>query len=121
MVTQFESPTPNYFKPIKRIFNEDDHATFLLIKQEKAGFGDHYRANIRKLWLRFPGEILMHLEWTAGNAKIEGHVHRPASAGKALVGGIPLIRFKSEERLQEILDYCAEIGVFIANPPTYYL
>ena len=41
--------------------------------------------------------------------------------GKALVGGIPLIRFKSEERLQEILDYCAEIGVFIANPPTYYL
>ena len=174
LVTQFESPTPSYFKPIKRIFNEDDHATFLLVEQDKAelvksqaeraglrlafdlpladpprppyithytwnhttlwalkedptityiqaGFGDDYRANIGKLWQRFPGEILMHLEWTAGNAKMEGHVHRPASADKALVGGLPLIRFKSEQRLQEILDYCAEIGVFIANPHTYYL
>jgi FAD/FMN-containing dehydrogenase len=38
-----------------------------------------------------------------------------------VAGGIPLVFFKSEERLNEILRCCDEIGVFIANPHTYYL
>ena len=38
-----------------------------------------------------------------------------------MVGGIPLVRFRSEERLNEILRACAELGVFIANPHTVYL
>jgi len=37
------------------------------------------------------------------------------------VGGIPLVRFQSEDRLNEILRSCAEIGVFIANPHTCFL
>jgi FAD/FMN-containing dehydrogenase len=38
-----------------------------------------------------------------------------------VVGGIPLVHFKSEARLNEILRACDELGVFIANPHTFYL
>jgi FAD/FMN-containing dehydrogenase len=47
-----------------------------------------------------------------------------AAAGNSeaiVVGGIPLVFFKSEERLNEILRCCDEIGVFIANPHTFVL
>ena len=37
------------------------------------------------------------------------------------VGSIPLVSFRSEERLNEIIRACGEIGVFIANPHTYKL
>ena len=38
-----------------------------------------------------------------------------------MIGGIPLVHFRSEERLNEIIAACAEIGVFVANPHTVYL
>jgi len=38
-----------------------------------------------------------------------------------VVGGIPLVHFVSEARLQEIIDYCARIGVGVNNPHTYFL
>lgn len=105
-----------------------NHTTLWAIKEDpsitylQSGFGENYRQKMRQLWDRFPGEILMHLEWVTGNSKMKGGVHRPDEEdGSARVGGIPLVRFKSEERLQEILDYCAEIDVFIANPHTFYL
>ena len=37
------------------------------------------------------------------------------------VGGIPLVRYVSDARLQEIIDYCAEIGVHVSNPHTYFM
>ena len=40
---------------------------------------------------------------------------------EVVVGSIPIIIYKSPERLQEIIDYCEEIGVGIANPHTYKL
>ncbi len=174
LVTQFEWPVPDYFRPLKKHLRTGEHATFLLVDRSttdavvasaaraglavvyckplpdplkppyltdytwnhttlwaikadpsitylQAGFGPDFRAQFRRLQERFPGEILLHLEWTAGNAKMERQASRMASGDQILVGGIPLVRFRSEERLREILDFCDTIGVFIANPHTYLL
>jgi FAD/FMN-containing dehydrogenase len=176
LVTQFQSPTPTYFKPLAKYFGPGDHATFLLVDRAvapavaasaqaaglvvpyhqpladpprppfltdytwnhttlwaikadpdftylQAGFGENFREQFAELERRFPGEILQHLEWVAGNSKMMRGTATTAalSPGGIVVGGIPLVRFKSEERLNEILAACAELGVFIANPHTFYL
>jgi len=87
----------------------------------QAGFGPDFRGQFAELARRFPGEILLHLEWTAGNAKMMRGAaagHRPDAI---VVGGIPLVHFRSEDRLGEILRACDELGVFIANPHTFHL
>ena len=98
-----------------------NHTTLWAIKSDptitylQSGFGANFREQFKLLDNRFPGEILFHLEWMARQVKTGG------TGDSVGVGGIPLVRFTTEARLQEILDYCAEIGVFIANPHTYYL
>jgi hypothetical protein len=87
----------------------------------QSGFGRDFRAQFAELAKRFPGEILLHLEWTAGNAKMMRGNAAALNSDSIVVGGIPLVRFKSEERLNEILRACDEIGVFIANPHTFAL
>ena len=87
----------------------------------QAGFGENFREQFKLLQAKFPGEIVFHLEWLCrrglplrdGSGKYYGD-----GVG---VGGIPLVHFVSEERLQEIISYCAEIGVGVANPHTYFL
>jgi hypothetical protein len=37
-------------------------------------------------------------------------------AGVVVPGAIPLVRYTTEERLNEMIDYCREIGVGVANP-----
>jgi hypothetical protein len=37
-------------------------------------------------------------------------------AGTVIPGSIPLIRFTTEQRLNEIIDLCRSIGVTVANP-----
>ena len=176
LVTQFQWPTPSYFKPLVKYFKTGEHVTFLLVDRAitealvahaaaagiacvyrqplsdppkppfltdytwnhttlwamksdpsitylQAGFGANFAEQFKELHRRFPGEILFHLEWVAGNPKMmrgsaEGGV---VPAGNIVVGGIPLLFFKSEERLNEILAACAELGVGIANPHTFYL
>jgi FAD/FMN-containing dehydrogenase len=62
------------------------------------------RDQMRRLKERFGNEILFHMEfWKAGD-------------GRIIPGAIPLVYYKSEERLNEMIDYCREIGVFVANP-----
>ena len=104
-----------------------NHTTLWAIKAEpsmtyiQAGFGANYAEQFAELRRRFPGEILFHLEFVAGNSKMmkrEAVLNDPDSV---VVGGIPLIFFKSEERLNEIIAACAEIGVFVANPHTVKL
>ena len=102
-----------------------NHTTLWAIQSDpaftylQAGFGPDFRGQFAELARRFPGEILLHLEWTVGNSKM---LHATAdSAAIVAVGGIPLVRFRSEERLAEILECCREIGIFIANPHTFYL
>ena len=104
-----------------------NHTTLWAIKSDpsitylQSGFGRNFREQFAELRRRFPGEILFHLEWTAGNAKMMRGNAVAINPDAVVVGGIPLMFFKSEERLNEILACCAEIGVFIANPHTFYL
>jgi hypothetical protein len=174
LVTQFQWPTPSFFKPLVKYFRPGEHVTFLLVARAQAeavvasamaaglacvyripfsdppkppfitdytwnhttlwaiksdptityvqsGFGENFREQFALLEKKFPGEILLHLEWIAGNSKMVPEEAGPIVGENVRVGGIPLIYFKSEARLREIIAYCAEIGVFIANPHTCYL
>ncbi|ACK65471.1 FAD linked oxidase domain protein [Rippkaea orientalis PCC 8801] len=56
----------------------------------------------------FGDEVMIHLEFL----KV---------AGKAIPAGLQLVRFTTEERLNEIIDYHEEEGAAIANPHTYIL
>jgi FAD/FMN-containing dehydrogenase len=106
-----------------------NHTTLWAMKTDptityvQAGFGPNFREQFAELERRFPGEILLHLEWVAGNSKMSRTTPEGADIPPSgiIVGGIPLVYFKSEERLNEILRACAEIGVGIANPHTYRL
>jgi FAD/FMN-containing dehydrogenase len=104
-----------------------NHTTLWAIKADptitylQSGFGRNFREQFAELRRRFPGEILFHLEWTAGNAKMMRGNAVANNPDAIVCGGIPLVFFKSEERLNEILRCCDEIGVFIANPHTYFL
>jgi hypothetical protein len=85
----------------------------------QAGFGENFREQIKMMWAKFPGEIVQHLEWFGDKPTIEPGL--AAYGAQVTVGSLPLIRFKSFERLQEIIDYCLSIGVSINNPHTYFL
>ncbi len=104
-----------------------NHTTLWAMKSDptltyvQAGFGRNFREQFALLEKKFPGEVLLHLEWIAGNPKMTREDIGTHSGENVGMGGIPLVYFKSEARLQELLDYCAEIGVFIANPHTFYL
>jgi FAD/FMN-containing dehydrogenase len=104
-----------------------NHTTLWAIKADptitylQSGFGRNFREQFAELRRRFPGEILFHLEWTAGNAKMMRGNAVANNPDAIVCGGIPLVFFKSEERLNEILRCCEEIGVFIANPHTFFL
>lgn len=176
LVTQFQWPTPSFFKPLVKYFKAGEHVSFLLVARAQseavivaaaaaglscvyrqplsdppkppfitdftwnhttlwamktdptitylqAGFAANFREQFAELHRRFPGEILFHLEWVAGNPKMMrgGAGDAGALPSAIVVGGIPLVYFKSEERLNEILRACSELGVGIANPHTYRL
>ena len=116
--------------PLKPPFLTDytwNHTTLWAIKSDpsitylQAGFCSNFGEQFKELHRRFPGEILFHLEWTAGNGKMmlgNKVVNDPSAV---VVGGIPLVFFKSEERLNEIIRCCEEMGIFIANPHTVHL
>lgn len=104
-----------------------NHTTLWALKADpsltylQSGFSANFREQFRMLWGRFPDEILFHLEWTVGNSKMEAQAVRMTSGDDIIVGGIPIIRYQSEERLNEIIEYCTRIGVFTANPHTCFL
>ena len=104
-----------------------NHTTLWAMKADpaftyvQAGFGENFREQFTLLQTKFPGEILFHLEWVAGNSKMMREKTGLSGGDNIGLGGIPLVRFTTEERLREIIAYCAEIGVFIANPHTYFL
>jgi hypothetical protein len=41
--------------------------------------------------------------------------------GTVIPGAIPVVRFTTEERLNDIIAYCRSIGVFVANPHVNHL
>ena len=62
------------------------------------------REQIALLKAKYGGDFLMHMEWMKNGA------------GVVIPGAIPVVRFSTEERLNEMIAYCREIGVFVANP-----
>jgi hypothetical protein len=62
------------------------------------------RSQFAKLKQRFGDEFLFHLEFMKNGQ------------GIVVPGSIPVVRFSTEERLNEMIDYCREIGVSVANP-----
>jgi FAD/FMN-containing dehydrogenase len=67
------------------------------------------REQFRSLRERYGDEILFHIEFMKnGN-------------GVVIPGAIPVVRFTTEERLNDMIAYCRSIGVFVANPHVNYL
>jgi FAD/FMN-containing dehydrogenase len=62
------------------------------------------REQMKRLRKRFGHEILFHMEFMKN------------ADGQVIPGAIPLVYFTSEERLNEMINFCREIGVFVANP-----
>ncbi len=67
------------------------------------------REQFRKLRERFGTDFLFHIEFMKNGE------------GVVIPGAIPVVRFSTPERLQEMIDTCREIGVFVANPHVNYL
>lgn len=63
---------------------------------------------VEHMYKYFGEEVMMHLEFMR-------------SRGRAVAGGLQIVRYTTEERLQEIIAYHEAQGVFIANPHTYIL
>jgi FAD/FMN-containing dehydrogenase len=62
------------------------------------------RDQMRRLRQRFGLEILFHMEFMKN------------STGQVFPGAIPLVYYTTEERLNDMIAFCREIGVFVANP-----
>lgn len=88
-----------------------NHTTLWAIKQDSAftylqcGFSaTDVRRQFALLNEKFGSEILFHIEFM----KI--------ADGTIIPGAIPLVRYTTEARLNEMIDYCRAIGVSVANP-----
>jgi FAD/FMN-containing dehydrogenase len=62
------------------------------------------REQLGMLKAKYGDDYLHHMEWMK------------SGAGVMTPGAIPVVRFTTAERLNEMIDYCREIGVFVANP-----
>jgi FAD/FMN-containing dehydrogenase len=93
-----------------------NHTTLWAMKADptwtyiQAGFSpDNCMEQFRLLRERYGKEILFHIEFMKNGS------------GIVIPGGIPLVYFTGAERLNELIAYCREIGVFIANPHVNHL
>jgi hypothetical protein len=78
----------------------DDSYTYL-----QCGFDPvRVREQFAELKRRFGDDFLFHIEFM----KI--------GSGVVIPGSIPVVRFTTEERLNEMIEACREIGVSVANP-----
>ncbi len=93
-----------------------NHTTLWAMKADpkwtyiQAGFSpERCLDQFRLLRARYGNEILFHIEFMKNGQ------------GVVVPGSIPLVYFTTEERLNELIAYCREIGVFVANPHVNYL
>jgi FAD/FMN-containing dehydrogenase len=93
-----------------------NHTTLWAMKADPAytylqcGFSPRdAREQFRLLRERYGEEILFHIEFMKNGE------------GVVIPGAIPVVRFTTEERLNEMIAYCRSIGVFVANPHVNYL
>ena len=88
-----------------------NHTTLWAIRTDEAytylQCGFHHetaREQMRQLRERFGQEILFHMEFMKNGE------------GLVFPGAIPLVYYTTEERLNEMIHFCHEIGVYVANP-----
>ena len=88
-----------------------NHTTLWYMKLEPAftylqcGFSPtEARNQFAQLKARYADDFLFHIEFMK------------QASGAVVPGSIPLVRFTTEERLNEMIDFCRSIGVFVANP-----
>ncbi len=88
-----------------------NHTTLWFMKLDPAftylqcGFSPtEARSQFAQLKTRYADDFLFHLEFMK------------TGAGIVIPGSIPLVRFTTEERLNEMIDFCRSIGVSVANP-----
>ncbi len=62
------------------------------------------RSQFSQLKARYGDDFLFHIEFMKN------------SDGLVVPGSIPVVRFTTAERLNEMIDFCREIGVSVANP-----
>ncbi len=66
------------------------------------------REQMRQLKQRFGSDFLMHVEIVKWD-------------GIVTPGSLPVIRYTTDERLQEMIAFCGQIGVSVANPHVNFL
>jgi hypothetical protein len=88
-----------------------NHTTLWAIKHDESftylqcGFDpSRVREQMKLLRDRFGDEILFHMEFMKNGQ------------GTVIPGAIPLVRYSTEARLNEMIRCCRENGVFVANP-----
>jgi FAD/FMN-containing dehydrogenase len=93
-----------------------NHTTLWAMKADPAytylqcGFSPaNCEEQFRLLRERYGNEILFHIEFMKNGE------------GVVIPGAIPVVRFTTEERLNDMIAYCRSIGVFVANPHVNYL
>jgi FAD/FMN-containing dehydrogenase len=93
-----------------------NHTTLWAMKTDPAytylqcGFSPaECREQFQLLRERYGNEILFHIEFMKNGE------------GVVIPGSIPVVRFSTEERLNDMIDFCRSIGVFVANPHVNYL
>ncbi len=93
-----------------------NHTTLWAMKADPAytylqcGFSpQECREQFRKLRERYGEEILFHMEFMKNGE------------GVVIPGAIPVVRYTTAERLNDMIAYCRSIGVFVANPHVNYL
>lgn len=92
-----------------------NHTTLWALKADpsltylQCGFSPtRVREQMRQLKNRFGDEFLLHFEFTRWE-------------GAITPGSIPVVRYTSDERLQEMIDTCLTVGVSVANPHVNHL
>lgn len=88
-----------------------NHTTLWAIKHDEAwtylqcGFdATRARDQMRVLKEQFGNEILFHMEFMKNGQ------------GQVIPGAIPLVRFTTEARLNQLIHTCRDNGIFVANP-----
>jgi len=128
LTVPFNRELPDPMKPPYLSDYTWNHTTLWALKADptitylQIGNTADFRGDFKKVWAKFPDEVLFHIEWTAQDMPVDDAGNRlPVSSDRINVGGIPLIKFKSEERLQEIIDFMESEGIGVANPHTFVL
>ena len=88
-----------------------NHTTLWYMKHDPAftylqcGFSlTEARTQFVQLKARYGDDFLFHIEFMK------------QASGRVVPGSIPVVRFTTEERLNDMIDFCRSIGVFVANP-----